>query len=209
MNTRLSTLDSGLWTSLARTLCGFLLLGLVLLCGCALAPTPVEQHFFSLQTNTVPVVTVAAVTNAMTHSIEWTQTTNNVVTYTYTANTNAAALTDTARRVGNLFGPFGELIGAGLAGLFGIWGALRSRKAAAYVNATGALAQTIEVFREVLKTTPQGQELNAKLTDQMMKHQLQVGVIREVAAVVSSQVNNATAKSLADALLRELPTPAQ
>lgn len=191
-----------------RNLCGFLLgLVLVLLSGCRLAPLPVEQHFFIITTNTVPTVTVEAVTNQATHSIEWTHTTNNVTTYVYTASTNAAALASASGNVAGMFGPYGELVSVGVAGLFGLWGAMRSRKAAAYVNATGALAQTIEIFREVLKTTPQGQELNEKLTAQMMKHQVELGVIREVAGVVAGQVNNATAKSLADALLKELPQP--
>lgn len=187
-----------------RNLCGFLF-GLVLLSGCQLSPTPIEQHFFTITTNTVPTVTVQAVTNAATQAVLWTHTTNYATEYVYSVSTNAAALAAASGRVAGTFGPYGELVGAGLAGVFGLWGALRSRKAAAYVNASGALAQTIEIFREVLKTTPQGQTLNEKLTAQMMKHQVELGVIREVAAVVSGQVNNATAKSLADALLKEIP----
>ena len=191
-----------------RSICGFFLgLVLVLLGGCRLAPTPIEQHFFLITTNIVPTVTVQAVTNQASHVVEWTQTTNYATEYVYTVSTNTAALAAAGGAVAGAFGPYGELVGAGLAGAFGLWGALRSRKAKAYVNASGALAQTIEIFREVLKTTPQGLELNEKLTAQMMKHQVELGVIREVAAVVSGQVNNATAKSLADALLRELPQP--
>ena len=220
------------------TLAG-LALAVVLFAGCTSAPTPVEQHFFSIVTNVVPVVQMQTntvyTTNVVTLEVSTTNTVNDVthvtiqpvrdlivtadthvslwtnlgVTYTYTANTNAAGVAQTARAVGNLFGPFGDLIGLGVAGLFGLWGAIRSRKASQMTTGATVLSQSIEVLLNVIAATPQGQQLSDKLKLELARNQNAAGVLTEIAHLVETQVDNDAAKKAAKFILDTVqPAPA-
>lgn len=191
----------------------FCLLGLVTGCGTArTVPTPVEQHFYNITTNIFPVVSnhieVLTITNAggiveTSNRVTW--ATNFEVAYTYTANTNAAQLAQSVQAIGNLFGPYGALAGSGIAGLFALWGAIRSRHAAKMTTASTVLSQGIEILLEIVKTTPQGQQLSDKLKLELSKNQNAAGVLAEIAGIVQTQVDNTEAKKLAEAILATLP----
>ena len=209
------------------------LIGLMgLMGGCASAPpSALEQHFFEVRTNVIPVIVpvtnvvemtnwatvtvtnrvevinekevVVPVTNVTLHSIWATNVvtvTNQVEAYTFVPGTNAVAVTETAREIGGLWGPWGELIGLILGGVFGIWGLLRSSRA----NKTAAvLAQVIETGKQLLRLTPQGNELDATWTAWMKEHQRETGTMLAVIQLLNNVVDEPSAKQVA-AELRKL-----
>ena len=190
----------------------FTLLGLILFAGCGAPPVAVEQHFYTITTNETPVVTSAATVAAVTNDNVVTFTTNVVystniqVGYVFTPNlTNAAPAVEIARGIGNVFGPYGDLIAAAIIGVLALWGKVRSQQASKAEAASAVLAQGIETLREILKTTPQGRELDTQIVALLSKQQITAGVIREVARIVNDNVDNPAAKQAARALLERLP----
>jgi hypothetical protein len=190
----------------------FALLGLILLAGCGSPPVAVEQHFYTITTNETPIVTSAVTFQAVTNGPVVTFTTNVVYTtnlqvgYVFTPNTtNAAPVVGIARGIGNIFGPYGDLIAAAIIGALALWGKVRSTQATQADAASAVLAQGIETLREILKTTPQGREMDTQIVALLSKQQITAGVIREVARIVNDNVDNPAAKQAARALLERLP----
>lgn len=75
--------------------------------------------------------------------------------------------------------------------------ALRQRKVAV------ALVQGIEAGRELLQNTPEGQKLDTKLKDELIKHQEAAGVVNAVAKLVNRYTGD-TVKPTAQRLKAEL-----
>jgi len=131
--------------------------------------------------------------------------TNLVAAHTYTPNTNAAAIAGIGKAIGDPFG-VGGLVGTLVAGLFAGWAAYRNRQNS--TRATNAelsaavLAQIIETGRNVLKTTPQGAELDAKFKSWMIEHQAATGVLEQVSGMLSQVVDNQSARMVAAELAR-------
>jgi hypothetical protein len=187
-----------------------------LLCGGCSSPTPnaAEKFLFQVETNRVAVptnwMTIQTVTNqeGATEQVPVMNWRTNIQEHvTYTVSTNAAALTQSASRLTNIFAPgFGELIAALAAGVLGTWAKLRSTlnkgKAA---NVT--LAQSIETLLAIVETTPQGRELSDRLKTKLVKDQSAAGVLAEIAHVVNTYVDNDAAKKAAQLILDSLPKP--
>ena len=196
---------------------GFLL-GL-LLGGCSSQPTSVERFLFDVKTNQVAhvtittniingVATIAAQTN-IAQEVIWT------VKPTVTTVSNIGA-----GIVDNLFPGIGKLALILLTGFLSLFGLNRQRKLTEAANRADVhyerantadavaenFAQSIEVLREILKTTPQGQALDLKIVDMLQRHQLTAGIIREAVRVVENTVSNDAAKSAAGKIHALLPT---
>ena len=195
---------------------GFLL-GL-LLGGCSSQPTSVERFLFDVKTNEVAhvtlttntvggIATIAAQTN-IAQDVIWT------VKPTVTTVSNIGA-----GIVDNLFPGIGKLALILLTGFLSLFGLNRQRKLTEAANRADVhyerantanavaqnFAQSIEVLREILKTTPQGQALDVKIVDMLQRHQLTAGIIREAVSIVGNTVNNDAAKSAAGKILALLP----
>lgn len=195
----------------SKHLTGFLtVLGLVVLInGCTLAPPAVDRLVFTPQTNSVPIVTNYVTTVTATNATGDVET-RNVVTWltniettvTYQVSTNAAALIQTGGAIGNLFVPgWGSIGASALLGLLALWARLRSNK----INAGAeVLTQTVETLLAILEQT-KGKEFVAALKARMVKDQNSAGVLREIAKLVETTVDNDAAKALAKLLLEQLP----
>jgi hypothetical protein len=168
---------------------------LAFLAGCSTTPTPTEQHFFDIKTNYVPHIVV--VTNVTPTGTSVVTITNQVAEYVYTPGTNATTITTTAGAIGNLFG-VGGLVTTLLGGLWAAWAQMRSRKSTALA---GALMQAIETGSEILKTVPQGLEMDAKWKAWMQANQKEAGVLVLVLDMMSKVVDNDSAKAVAARLL--------
>lgn len=201
-------------------------------------PAALENYLFVTTTNYVPkIITVTntverivTVTNdAGQVSVQPIRentvivTTNQIATVTQTPSVALQSWAGLASGVANTVSPgSGGIVGVSLLGLAGFFGINRQRKLTAAVReseghaatATTAqavaenFAQSIEVLREVLKTTPQGQALDLKIVDMLQRNQLTVGIIRDAAAIVDNTVSNEAARDTARkilALLNEKP----
>lgn len=180
------------------------LLGIMAGCGTTpqRPPTPVEQKYFDVVTNVVPVVTYvtntipATETTVATLAVE--PVTNAVEQYTFTPNVNAEAVVATGAAVGGIWGA-GTTVGAVLLGLFSTWGLWRSRKS--QVATAAELAQIIETGRQMLLSLPEGAKYEAAWKDWMIKHQAKAQVIGQVSQLVAATVDNDKAKGAAQALV--------
>lgn len=180
----------------------------VLLTGCCTAgpkpPTAVEQNFFTVVTNYVPIVTSTTKVYVVTNEAGTTWVTNTIYEtnwaegYDFAPNTNAVAVIETGTAIGNFFG-VGGVVGTILAALFGLWAKMRSSSA---LKMAGVLAEIIEAGRKVMSTTPQGQAAEAQWVRWMSKHQTEAGVILEVAKLLKQVVNKETAQMVADELIK-------
>lgn len=156
-------------------------------------PSTTEQKFFDIQTNRVPVVT--AVNRAEGTNVVVTYTTNIVEQYVMKPNAVAQETAATAGTVGNLITPgAGGLVGTLVGGIFGIWGALRSRRSN---QMSAALAQIIETGQQVLLTAPNGAELASQWKTWMVKHQAETGTIADISKLVANIVDTEDARSAA------------
>lgn len=112
-------------------------------------------------------------------------------------------------------GPWSGVVSTVGIGLLGAWAAWRKRQEnrrlqsllateQATLNehseALAMLAQVVEVGREVIKNTPQGQTIEARYLEWMKQNQTAAGVIRLVSDVVKDGVDNKTAKAVAELL---------
>lgn len=198
----------------------FALALLTLTAGCTSASRDsLEKYLFTTSTNLVP--RVVSTTNIVGNEMIVTVQTNLTPFIEVAPSPQAQAWATAASSIAEMFAPgVGKLTLLGTTGALGIYGVTRRRKLndtiaerdelderqAKMSVATETLAQTMEVFREVLKATPQGQALNARLTDLMIKNQMTAGVLREVAQVVAATVDNDKAKRAAQLLLETLPS---
>lgn len=175
-------------------------------------PTKLEQGIFNVQTNYVTEVStnvapqvVAGVTNWVTNVVS-----QVMPQYTYTLGPGGQAIKDTGSAIGNLFG-VGGLVSTGLAGLLGIWAKLRSSK---NYDTAANTAQIVETLRQFIKGLPNGAAYDTALTQFMMQHQSEAGVLAQVTQILAAEVSNPDAKVAAAeivATLRSLgvnvPTP--
>ena len=197
---------------------GFLL-GL-LLGGCSSQPTSAERFLFDVKTNEVAHVSLTTNTvGGITHVASQTNIAQEVI---WTIKPTVTSVTNIgASVVDQLFPGLGKLALIILTSILGVFGYSRSKKLSAALDESSThstradnlnivaetLTQSLEVFREVLKQTPQGQALNVKLTDMLQRNQISAGIITEVAQIVSATVDNDKAKRAANAILATLPTP--
>jgi hypothetical protein len=176
---------------------------LLMLAGCSTTkpPTHVENTFFTVVTNYVPIVVPQVVIVTNEAGTAWhtnlVYLTNWAEGYDFAPNTNATAVIETGTAIGNFFG-VGGLVGTILAALFGMWAKMRGNSA---LKTAGVLAEIIEAGRKVLASTPQGASLESNWVAWMSKHQTETGVILEVAKLLKQVVNNETAKKVADQLI--------
>lgn len=153
----------------------------------------VTTHADGSTATTTNVVTVTNTTQQVSYTTNVVTTTNVVPEYAYTPNANAAAVKEGGGAIGGLFG-VGGLATTLIGGLFGIYGTMRSSKNG---KAAAAAVQGVEMAREVLRTTPQGQALDSELVKQLMSHQQEAGVIQHIAELVAEHVDNEDARDVA------------
>ncbi len=183
--------------------------------GCKAAPTALEQRFFTVVTNYVPVVvtntvfvtnTVTAVLTNSTGAV-WSTTnisvsatpsigTNWAAAYDFRPNASAAELGTVGKAIGDPFGA-GGIVELVLGGAFALWGIVRSNRAA---KTSAALAQIIEVGRNVLATTPQGAALEEQWVSWMTKHQKERGVVTDVVRLLENTMDPLEARTQAKKL---------
>ncbi len=203
-------------------------LGFTLLClvsaliggGCSTPPSAVEDYFFDTKTNITAIVSEVITTNATTGAIIVNVQTNLLPTVTSAPSVALQSWASLASGVVNTVSPgSGGIVGVILLGLASIFGLNRHKKLnAANATLVGVstqaqtaqtlaenFAQSIEVLREVLKTTPQGQAMDLKIVDMLQRNQMTVGLIREAVAIVDNTVSNAAAKAAAQKILALLP----
>lgn len=180
-------------------------------------PTALDLKFFDVQTNWVTQVITNVVTVNQTNTVFQTNTvtgavtsalevhpqqisltiTNPVPSYTFAPNANATALTATGGAIATPFG-FGGIVTAVLGGIFGLWGHARSRSA---TNTSETLVQVIETARNIIRSSPNGDQLSSKFDQWMMNHQTDAGVIQNVAKLVDLAVDPDAAKGVAQQLV--------
>jgi len=115
--------------------------------------------------------------------------------------------------VGGLAGPWGTLGAVALTAILGVWARSRQKdinavlagEVAAKQTVGETLSQSIEVARELIKKTPQGQQLEQRYLDWLQTHQAAQGVLGAVADLVTETVSNPQAKVVAD-LISPRPT---
>lgn len=148
-------------------------------------------------TNTVPVI--FTVTNLL-------PMTTTVTQYVMSPNALAQGVAGAAGAASNLGAPgIGGLVSAGLLGALSIWLSYRNRQFAGQndilTQSAGVLAQIIETGREVLSTTPQGQQAANAFTQWMVSHQAATGTIATISNIVKSATDNEQAQKAADQIL--------
>jgi len=113
-----------------------------------------------------------------------------------------AQLVQSAQAVGSFFG-VGELAGAIVTGLLGIAGVWRFKgqqvKTAQAVNVS--LVNAVETLRNIIKTTPQGAQLDTAIKSFLIEHQIEAGVFQEVVKLLESKLNSKDASRLAQSIL--------
>lgn len=168
------------------------------------APTALETQLFDVATNTVTLTNVTPVVESITNDAgtvttktNWQSEAVEVEAYDFKPGEKAQAVIETGGAIGGLFG-VGGLVSTALSGLLGLWAAFRSKKTS---QTAAVLAQVIETGRSILKTTPQGSQLDSAWRDWMLKHQKETGVVQEVLKLLPKVVDNATAQQTAKQLL--------
>lgn len=126
--------------------------------------------------------------------------TNRVEQYDYShPSQTSQTVSSIAGTLSNMGMPgIGSLVSMGIIGALGIYGKLRGNKTSA------ALAQGIETAREVIKTTPQGQALDAEYQKWLVSHQSAAGVINAVTAIVNKNVNTPTGEAIAESAAKSI-----
>lgn len=214
-------------------------IALAILIGCSSTPpTAFEQKLFNVQTNYYPVLVVQTNTVTQTNTVvQVVQVTNvtGVITpinvtntftvpvvqvqtqvvqkeeYVYLDRTNgpASSIKGAAGVIGNLAAPGvgGPIATAVVSLILAGWQWVRSSKSNSTAN---NLAQTIETARELIKTLPNGSQIDTTLTTWMQQHQAEAGVLPQVLQILSDNVDNQAARQTADQLkaaLAALQTP--
>ena len=169
-------------------------------------------------TNSVGVPVPMYLTNLVPVTVTQTNivlTTNQVPTYTLTPNATSTGVTQIAGTVTNAFIPgTGTLVTGALGALLSIFLGYRNRQMNgqndALSQAAGVLAQTVETGREIMSSTPQGQQAADAFTQWMVSHQADTNTIATISQIVKSSTNNVQAQAAANqilALIGQAPTP--
>jgi len=165
-------------------------------------PTPTEQKYFEIRTNTVDVVglvtNVLPATATTTAAVRVEPVTNRVEQYEFVPNANAQIVATTGAAVGNIWG-VGGAVGGAILGVFSLWGLFRSRKAA--VASAEELAQIVETGRQILLSLPDGAKYEAAWKAWMVKHQAETQTIAQVSQLVALAVDNDKAKGAAQTIV--------
>lgn len=186
---------------------GLLALGLA---GCSTPqrpPSATEQKYFEIKTNVVEVVTtvtnIVPATATTVAAIRVEPVTNRVEEYDFAPNANAGAVASTSAAVASIWSPVaGGVVGAALAGIFSLWGLLRSKKRETANELTSLeLGQIIETGRQLMLKLPDGAKYEAAWKAWMVKHQAETGVIAQVAELVKLGVDNDKAKGAAQTIV--------
>lgn len=162
----------------------------------------------------VPVPVQVQFTNYVTQTTYTTSTVTNMVPqYQLAAGGASQTITDVGGAVGSLFG-VGGLVVAGLGALFGSYMKVRNNALAGQASTlntvSGVLAQNVETLRNVIATTPQGEQLGALVKQYLITHQATSGTISTIAGIVGNAVDNDSAKAAAaqiQALLNDVNPP--
>jgi hypothetical protein len=166
--------------------------------GCrSLPPSRSEQALFDVTTN----ILLVARTNAAGVVV-----TNKEESYLFVPGEGARGISRAASETASVFGPFGGLAGILSGAVFGVWGLLRSTRKG---KTAAALAQGIEVARNVLKTTPQGEDLDSRFKDWLVMHQAEAGVLAEVRLLLDEVVAPMGARMVADRVVAPLRNSAK
>lgn len=163
------------------------------------APTEVEEAWFKVTTNQVPVVTVLTnqVQDPATGEVltEVTAITNVVEEYEFAPGDRVIATADAARNIGNSIAPgAGSIAGLVVTGLGWLYAGVRSRRKG---KALAAVMQGLETARKVLQETHQGRQADKELVNWLVRHQMQAGVLVEVSTLIQRTVNSEDAKAAA------------
>lgn len=163
-------------------------------------------------TNTVAgVPTVTERTNVVLVPVE--RTVTNTITVTNQVPVSVEVLpreviTSGVAITGGMAGPWGTFAAVAITGLLGVWARARQRKINAQLagqvqhqtDAAVVLAESIEVAREILKNTPQGQQTEAAYLNWLKGHQRTAGVVATVTDLVDKHVDNQAARQVAQLL---------
>jgi hypothetical protein len=181
---------------------------------------PVTNVYTVFQTNAVGVAVPVYQTNVTeitrTNIVQATNTipagTTVMVPQLVAPSTTQTATIGAASGVAGFFG-YGGLVSIALSGL-GHWyqksrnnalmakytGASTAQQVAS--QAAGALTQQVDTLLEILKGTPQGQQLLPHIQSFLASHSIEAGVAQTIAQMVQSSVNNADAREAAGDILK-------
>ncbi len=143
---------------------------------------------------TAPAITVSSETNLVAHDV--------------TVKPKAGVETGVGLvggLAGNAAGGMGALVSGLAVGALGLWARQRQRAInnglrsdlEEHEGINALLTQSIEVGRELLKTTPQGQRAEAVYREWLKQNQSAAGVIATVSKIVEDNVDNEAAKTVA------------
>lgn len=170
-------------------------------------PSQAELAWFDVTTNQVPLVTtvtnIVTVTNDATGAVLTepvvATVTNTVPQYDFTPNSRFQDTAATGSTIANLLAPgSGTLVGLIIGGLGSMYSAIRSRRKG---QVSAGLVQAIQVARQILLQSPQGQDADREFTRWLMKHQTETGVMTEVLKLIQRNVNNNDAQAIAVEIL--------
>lgn len=170
-------------------------------------PTPTEQKYFEIRTNTVDVVqlvtNVLPATATTVAAVRVEPVTNRVEQYEFVPNANAQLVATTGAAVGTTISPVaGGVVGAAIMGLFSLWGWARSKNTATATQITAKeLAQIIQTGRQILLRLPDGAKYDAAWKAWMVKHQAETQTIAQVSQLVALAVDNDKAKGAAQTIV--------
>lgn len=180
----------------------------LLLAGCAMTkPNAVDRLLYNVQTNWTVAIVTQTNTVQQTNLVSVTNVTGQVLTTTNVV-TERQVVTETnqvptvtlapkpavetgIQTGGGILGSFtgwGGLIGTVLLGAYHLYGQVRNKQVA------GALVQGLETAREVVRSTPQGQQLAAGLTSYLVRTQGAAGVLGSISDLVGDLTDNGQAK---------------
>lgn len=214
-----------------------LILILAAVTGCAALqqkpPTALEQKIYDITTNvvertnivqqtnyqTVTVPVPVNVTNLVTHEVTQTNVINvpmvvtqtNVVdstnyVFAVSDKTKGEIATGTAVATA-MAGPYGTVAGIVAAGVLGLWGSLRSKRANVLEAVSANSTQVIETARNVIRALPNGGQVGTQFDNWMMGHQSAAGVANAVAAIVDDAVDPSHATHAASDILSAVEVP--
>lgn len=196
-------------------------------------PSKFEQAHYDIVTNVQPVIVIRTntvqVTNTVVETVQVTNSQNQVVvlfetnqvpqiitvyntntvlheSYEYHANSNAAALTAGAAKLGELSGipGVGTMVSIAGGALWGLWGTLRSSGRG---KALGVLSQSLATAQQVIAKTPQGQRVNEELQAWLDQHHEVSGAAGIIDTFVDKYVDDPNARANAHAILALANTP--
>jgi len=170
--------------------------------GCASTPpSAVERVIYDVHTNYVEKVVTSTTVNAETNAAGVVNYQTNTVSNTVSSpeygltpkESFVAGVKSGAASVSPITGGIGEIVGAGILLLAGVWGHLRSLNSSKATSVT--LAQEVETLRAFIQTLPQGTKYDTAIVSWLQAHQIEAGVTGQVLGLLENKVSNADAKA--------------